>query len=146
MMHAARWQLFSPAGRNSQSPSDIAASGHVAPGRTTLKYMLLIHHDAAALAAAPQRELWGAYAAFNEALAKAGATSGVRLDSANAATLVRTGAGKTEVLDGPYIDTKEQLAGYFFVDAASIEEAVTWAERCPSSRYGTIEIRPVVEG
>jgi hypothetical protein len=111
-----------------------------------MKYMLLIHHDNAALAAAPQRELWGAYAAFNEALAKAGASSGVRLDGANAATLVRTSSGKTEVLDGPYADTKEQFAGYFFVDTETIEQAVEWAERCPSSRYGTIEIRPVVAG
>ena len=53
--------------------------------------------------------------------------------------------GKTDVLDGPYADTKEQFAGYFFVEAPSLDEAIAWAKRCPSSKYGSIEIRPVVE-
>ena len=48
-----------------------------------------------------------------------------------------------DVLDGPYADTKEQFAGYFFVEAADVDEAVAWARRCPSSRFGSIEIRPV---
>jgi hypothetical protein len=58
---------------------------------------------------------------------------------------VRSRAGKTDVLDGPYTDTKEQFAGYFFIDVATLEEAVEWANRCPSSRFGTIEIRQVVD-
>jgi hypothetical protein len=108
-----------------------------------MRYMMLIHHDEAALAAAPQKELWADYAAFNEALAKAGVgmASGERLQPSSAATTVR----KTDVLDGPYADTKEQFAGYFFVTAPDIDEAVAWAKRCPSSKYGSIEIRPVVE-
>lgn len=111
-----------------------------------MKYMMLIHHDEAALAKAPQKELWTEYAAFNEALAKAGASAGVRLEGAASATTVRAHGGKTEVLDGPYADTKEQFAGYFFVDAEDIEQAVAWATRCPSSKYGSIEIRPVAGG
>lgn len=105
-----------------------------------MRYMMLIHHDEAALAAAPQKELWADYAAFNEALAKAacGAT-GERLEPSSAATTVRA----NDVLDGPYADTKEQFAGYFFVEAADVDEAVAWAKRCPSSRYGSIEIRPL---
>ena len=47
------------------------------------------------------------------------------------------------MIDGPYSDTKEQLAGYFFVEADDLDGAIEWAERCPSSRYGSIEIRPV---
>ena len=105
-----------------------------------MRYMMLIHHDEAALAAAPQKELWADYAAFNEALAKAaGASSGERLEPSSAATTVRA----NDVLDGPYADTKEQFAGYFFVEAADVDEAVAWAKRCPSSRYGSIEIRPL---
>jgi hypothetical protein len=110
-----------------------------------MRYMMLIHHDEAALAAAPQKELWTEYGAFNDALAKAGLTSGERLQPSAAATTVRQQHGKTDVLDGPYADTKEQFAGYFFVTAADLDEAIAWAKRCPSSKYGAIEIRPVVE-
>src|SRR4030095_9992274 len=90
---------------------------------------------------------WADYAAFNEALKKAGAgtSAGERLKPSSAATTVRQRDGKTNVLDGPYADTKEQLAGYFFITADDLDEAIAWAKRCPSSRYGSIEIRPVVE-
>ena len=110
-----------------------------------MRYMMLIHHNETALAAAPQKELWADYAAFNEALGKAGLTGGERLQPSSAATTVRQEDGKTDVLDGPYADTKEQFAGYFFVDAPDLDGAIAWAKRCPSSKYGSIEIRPVVE-
>jgi hypothetical protein len=109
-----------------------------------MKYMMLIHHDDAALAKADQ-SLWADYAAFNKALAKAGGSAGVRLQPASAATNVRVRDGKAEVLDGPYADTKEKFAGYFMIDVASVEEAVAWAQRCPSARYGTIEVRQIVD-
>ena len=111
-----------------------------------MRFMMLIHHDEPALAAAPQKELWAEYAAFNEALAKAaGSSTGERLQPSAAATTVRQHAGKTDVLDGPYADTKEQFAGYFFVEAPSLDEAIAWAKRCPSSKYGSIEIRPILD-
>ena len=111
-----------------------------------MRYMMLIHHDEAALAAAPQKELWADYGAFNEALAKAGAgmASGERLQPSSAATTVRQANGKTDVLDGPYADTKEQFAGYFFVTVPDLDGAIAWAKRCPSSKYGAIEIRPIM--
>jgi len=110
-----------------------------------MRYMMLIHHDEAALAAAPQKDLWAEFGAFNEALSKAaGAATGERLQPSSAATTVRQDDGKTDVLDGPYADTKEQFAGYYFVEAADLDEAISWAKRCPSSKYGSIEIRPVV--
>lgn len=109
-----------------------------------MKCMMLIHHDDAALAKA-DHSLWTDYAAFQEALAKAGGSTGLRLQPADQATSVRIRDGKTEVLDGPYADTKEKLAGYFMVDVATVEEAVAWAQRCPSVRYGTIEVRPIVD-
>lgn len=109
-----------------------------------MRYMMLIHHDEPALAAADQKQLWQDYAAFNEALAKAtGASSGERLEPSSSGTTVRTTGDKTDVLDGPYADTKEQFAGYFFIDVPTLEEAVAWAKRCPSSRFGSIEIRPL---
>src|SRR3569623_33465 len=109
-----------------------------------MRYMMLIHHDEAALAAAPQKELWADFGAFNEALSKAGLSGGERLQPSSAATTVRQEDGKTDVLDGPYADTKEQFAGYFFIEAPDLDEAIAWAKRCPSSKYGSIEIRPVV--
>lgn len=112
-----------------------------------MRYMMLIHHDEAALAAAPQKELYADYAAFNAALAKAGEgfAPGERLQSPAAATTVRQRPDKTDVLDGPYADTREQLAGYFLIDVADLDEAIAWAKRCPSSRYGSIEIRPLAD-
>ena len=111
-----------------------------------MRYMMLIHHDETALAAADQKALWADFGAFNEALSKAeGGSSGERLQPSSAATTVRQHDGKVDVLDGPYADTKEQFAGYFFVTAPDIDGAIAWAKRCPSSKYGSIEIRPVVD-
>jgi len=111
-----------------------------------MRYMMLIHHDEKALAAADQKALWADYAAFNEALGKAeGSVTGDRLQPSSAATTVRQHDGKADVLDGPYADTKEQFAGYFFVTAPDVDGAIAWAKRCPSSKYGSIEIRPIVE-
>src|SRR5690554_694217 len=106
--------------------------------RDHVRYMMLIYHDEEALNNAPKEELWAEYAAFNQALAKAGAgfAPGERLESSAAATTVRVRDGNSQVLDGPYADTKEQLAGYFFIDVPDLDEAIAWARRCPSSKYG----------
>jgi hypothetical protein len=110
-----------------------------------MRFMMLIHHDEEALAAAPKQELWADFGAFNEALAKAGAgfTPGERLQGSKLATTVRLRSGKKTVLDGPYADTKEQFAGYFMIDVPDLDAAIKWAERCPSVKYGAIEIRPL---
>src|SRR5262245_38986638 len=110
-----------------------------------MRYMMLIHHDEEALANAPKQQLWTEYAAFNEALGKAGAgfAAGERLQPSTAATTIRVRDANTNVLDGPYADTKEQFAGYFMIDVPDLDEAITWAKRCPSSKYGAIEIRPL---
>jgi len=112
-----------------------------------MRYMMIIHHDDEALANAPQQELWAEYAAFNQALQKAGEgfSGGLRLAPGKDGTVVRTRRGKIDVIDGPYADTREQLAGYFFIDVPGIEQAVEWANRCPSSKYGAIEIRPILD-
>lgn len=110
-----------------------------------MRFMMLIHHDEEALAAAPKQQLWADYAAFNEALAKAGSgfASGERLQGSQSATTIRVRADQKAVLDGPYADSKEQFAGYFMVDVPDLDAAIKWAERCPSVRYGAIEIRPL---
>ena len=110
-----------------------------------MRFMMLILHDEAALTPAAYKELASEYGAFTEALAKAdGCAAGERLQSSTLATTVRQQDGKTAVLDGPYADTKEQLAGSFVVDVPSLDEAIAWAKRCPSSKYGSIEIRPMM--
>jgi hypothetical protein len=113
-----------------------------------MRFMMLIHHDEQALAAAPKQELWADFGAFNAALAKAGAgfTPGERLQGSKLATTVRLRSGSTTVLDGPYADTKEQFAGYFMIDVPDLDSAIKWAERCPSVKYGAIEIRPLWTG
>jgi len=111
-----------------------------------MRYMMLICHDESAMTPAVYKELATEYGAFMEALAKAeGCAAGQRLQSSSLATTVRQREGKTSVLDGPYADTKEQLAGYFVVDVPSLDEAIAWAKRCPSSKYGSIEIRPMLD-
>jgi len=59
--------------------------------------------------------------------------------------IVRVRDGKTTVTDGPFMETKEQLAGYFLVDAEDREDAIRIAERVPGARIGTVEVRPVIE-
>ena len=68
---------------------------------------------------------------------------GERLRPTSEATTVRVKNGKTEVLDGPYADTKEQLAGYFMIDVPDLDAALSWAARCPGATIGTMEVRPI---
>ncbi len=74
---------------------------------------------------------WGDYAAFNEAAEKAGIAyqPGNRLQPSSAASTVRVAGDKTAVLDGPYADTQEQLAGYFMIDVPYLDQAIAWAAR-----------------
>jgi hypothetical protein len=110
-----------------------------------MRYMMLIHNDEERLAKADWAAVAAEYAAFSEALTKAGAGHpGERLQPTSAATSVRVGNGKTEVLDGPYADTKEQFAGYFMIDVPDLDQAIAWAARCPSAQYGVVEIRPLL--
>ncbi|HAQ36189.1 MAG: hypothetical protein CMF74_06945 [Maricaulis sp.] len=78
--------------------------------------------------------------AYSKALEEAGAmVSGAALDPAGTARLVR---GDT-VEDGPFADSREQLGGFYVIEAASMDEAIAWAKRCPAARTGTVEVRPV---
>lgn len=68
------------------------------------------------------------------------------LQSARTATTLRVREGKLAVTDGPFAETKEQIGGFFLIEAADFEEAVRIASRWPSARLGTIEVRPLEEG
>ncbi|HUG21506.1 YciI family protein [Piscinibacter sp.] len=112
-----------------------------------MEYMLLIYSDPSQFdAASPTQQAEGlaAYGAYTEALQKAGVLRGAnRLRSTQAATTVRLTSGKTEVLNGPYAETREQLGGYFLIDASDLDAALAWAARCPGASHGIVEVRPV---
>lgn len=85
-----------------------------------------------------------AYKAYTESLQKAGALLGAnRLQHSNTATTVRLADGKPQVLDGPFSDSKEQLAGYYLIDVPNLDAAIAWASRCPGAAHGLMEVRPV---
>ena len=67
------------------------------------------------------------------------------LHPTSSATSVRVRDGKRTVTDGPFAETKEQLGGYFLIEASDLDEAISIADRIPGARWGTVEIRPVVE-
>ncbi len=112
-----------------------------------MKYMLLIHGDEAQMNAATQVDDTGMsayYAAFNEAMAKAGIMiGGERLRPTSATTSVRVRDKKAVVLAGPYAETEEQLGGYYMIDVPDLDQAIEWAQKCPAAHYGTIEVRPI---
>jgi len=112
-----------------------------------MKYMLLIYSPEAAMQSASKSDIeqtMAAYGAYTAALQKAGVmVGGDRLQRAAATTTVRVANGKTEVLDGPYADTKEQLGGYYLLDVPDLDAALTWASRCPGASRGTVELRPI---
>ncbi|WP_214475356.1 YciI family protein [Mesorhizobium sp. dw_380] len=114
-----------------------------------MRYMLLINNDEAAVANTPREQteqILAAYGAYTEALKKSGAwLAGDRLRPTQATTSVRIADGKTNVIDGPYADTKEQLAGFYMIEAADIDTAIDWAARCPAASTGTVEVRPIWE-
>ena len=112
-----------------------------------MQYLLMIYSNEAANQAATdaQRgEMLAAYGAYTEALKQAGVLLGSnRLRPTASATTVRLAAGKTQVLNGPYAETKEQLGGYYLIDVADLDVAISWAARCPGASYGTMEVRPI---
>ena len=114
-----------------------------------MKYMLLIYDDPkvwGALSQDEQNQLMGEYFKFTEEIKASGHyISGDPLHPAAAATSVRVREGKPLLTDGPFAETREELGGYYLVKAKDLDEAVGIAAKVPSSRLGTIEVRPVVE-
>lgn len=112
-----------------------------------MEYLLLIHTNPAAIAAMPdaQRDqTFAAYTAYTEALGKAQVLRGSnRLRPGSTATTVRMNAGKTDVHNGPFAETREELGGYYLIDVPDLDVALTWAARCPAASHGAVEVRPV---
>ncbi|HEU4938284.1 MAG TPA: YciI family protein [Vicinamibacterales bacterium] len=114
-----------------------------------MKYMLLIHNSEQALNALSEGELkqmMADFRRFSEEIRASGQyQAGSQLQPTSLATSVRVRNGKRLVTDGPFAETREQLGGYYLVEAKDLDEAIGLAERVPSVKIGTIEIRPLVE-
>jgi len=108
-----------------------------------MKYMLLIYEDDAERVAMMDERM-PTCAAYAEAMKKAGIyITGERLRGSSAATSVRVVGGKTQVVDGPYAESKEQLGGFHLIDVPDLDTALAWAARCPGAGRGLVEVRPV---
>jgi hypothetical protein len=112
-----------------------------------MQYLFLLYANEGGwqrLSEAEKQQGMAAYMAYTQALKKEGVLVGSnRLQPVGTATTVRVSDGKSQVLDGPYADTKEQLGGYYLVDVPDLDAALAWAARCPGAGHGTIEVRPV---
>ena len=112
-----------------------------------MQYMMLIYCEEAVWTELTQEEqaaVHAEYASLRKELETKGKfLGGNALQSVQSATSVRLRGGKRTITDGPFAETKDQLGGYFMVDAADLDEALDVAARLPSARYGTIEVRPI---
>jgi len=114
-----------------------------------MQYILMDYVNEAGwpqLTRAEQQHWLGAYRAYMETMTKAGVLkSSVGLQQTSSATTVRVADGKTQVLDGPYADSKEQLGGFHIIDVADLDAAISWAARCPTALHGVVEVRPLMD-
>lgn len=108
-----------------------------------MKYLFLLYDNEDAwdsMEEAKKNEFFGAYMAYTEALRKAGVhLAGAPLNHSREGKRVRASG----VQDGPFADGKEQLGGFYMVEAKNLDDALDWAARCPCASYGHVEVRPV---
>jgi len=114
-----------------------------------MKYICLIYDDEKKLDAMSKAEneaFLGEYFAFTDAIRKSGHyLAGEALQPVQAATTVRLRNGRVSTTDGPFAETKEQLGGFYLIEARDLNDAIQVASRIPSARIGSIEIRPIME-
>ena len=115
---------------------------------TPMQYMALIYDSEATMAALSPKareQLFADYMTFTKAAKDAGVyVAGDALKEVATATTVRVRSGETLLTDGPFAETKEQLGGYYLLECKDLDEAVKWAAKIPSAKYGSIEVRPVM--
>src|SRR5262249_3384389 len=113
-----------------------------------MQYLLLIYDseaDWAKMSPADQGSIYQEYGQFTKEITEKGKfVGGHQLQPIASATTVRVRNGKRVVTDGPFAETKEQLGGFYLVDAKDLDEAIALAARIPSARMGSIEVRPIV--
>ena len=114
-----------------------------------MKYLCLIYDEEKRLGARSKNEsdaFTGEYFAFTEAIQKSGHyLGGEALQPVHTATTVRVRNGQVSTTDGPFAETKEQLGGFYLIDARDLNDAIQVASKIPSARLGSIEVRPIRE-
>lgn len=111
-----------------------------------MKYMLLVYLDEQALSETERNQCYVESAALTQDLNKSGHyLHASPLHSVATATSVRMRAGRRLITDGPFAETREQLGGFYLIEANDLDEAIGIAERVPPAKFGTVEIRPVME-
>ena len=111
-----------------------------------MKYMLFIYTDENSYTDGEREQCYTESTALAQDLHRQGKLRGVSpLHPVASATSVRVRGGKRQVTDGPFAETREQLGGYFLVEAANLDEAIEIAGRIPGARKGAVEVRPVME-
>ncbi|MEZ0222704.1 MAG: YciI family protein [Tardiphaga sp.] len=112
-----------------------------------MQYLLMIYQNEAEYAkmdAATGKKMLEEYGAFTQSIVQSGNfKAGYRLQPTTTATTVQVRDGKMLTTDGPFAETREQLAGYYLVDAKDLDAALAIAARIPSARVGSIEVRPI---
>jgi hypothetical protein len=113
-----------------------------------MQYMLLIYGDESSWGNRSEEErgqMMQAYGDFTQELQDSGAMiAGDALQPTQTATTVRVQNDETLTTDGPFAETKEQLGGYYLIEASSLDEALEWAAKLPGARHGSVEVRPVM--
>jgi hypothetical protein len=115
-----------------------------------MRYMLLIYSDPALrqqeIGEQNQADEMQAYGTYTEGLIKRGVMrGGDPLQGADSATTIRVRNGQRLVTDGPFVETKEVLGGYYLIEARDLDEAIEIAAACPGARTGAMEVRPIME-
>jgi hypothetical protein len=112
-----------------------------------MQYLLMLYTEEGAwgrMTKAEQEQGVAAYTAYTAALREAGALVGAdRLQPSTVATTVRVKNGKSQVQNGPFADSKEQLGGYYLINVPDLDAALGWAARCPAASHGAVEVRPI---
>jgi hypothetical protein len=112
-----------------------------------MQYLLLIYTNEAEMAgrtASAMASLSAEYTDFTKGIIQAGQfKAGERLKPTSAATTVRVRSGQVAITDGPFAETREQLGGYYLVEAKNLDEATAIAARIPGAKHGSVEVRPI---
>ena len=111
-----------------------------------MKYMLLIYHDEQALSETERQQCYAESTQLVQEIHSSGQYLAANpLHPTSMATSVRVRNGKRLVTDGPFAETREQLGGYFLIEANNLDDAIGIAARIPMARKGTVEVRPVID-
>jgi hypothetical protein len=114
-----------------------------------MQYLLALYADESAwdrMTPEQKQQGYTAYMAYTQALKDAGVhVSSNRLRPSSTATTLRTTNGKTQVLDGPFVESREELGGYYLINVPDMDAAMTWAGRCPGVQHGVVEVRAIWE-